>query len=114
MLIGFSEGANAALEIASQSPMAVLVVVHSCENKPRTFNINCEYRFYYTVQDTTPTRQGTQLTYQNAHACRASIHGLEYVGFEQPTRFERAVLAKRKHIFHNVLPQIEFIWHRAT
>jgi hypothetical protein len=106
LLIGFSEGANAAMEIALHSPMVRHVVVHSCEYKGVAFNYNCAYDFFYTRQDRTPTRAGTIRTFRSADSRLASIHELEYVPFEKPTIFEKRVLAPRFHIFHNVLPRL--------
>jgi hypothetical protein len=107
-LIGFSEGANAAMSVASHSPMVRMAIVHSCEDKPVAFNAGCDYRFFATLQDRTPTLDGTIATVTRAIAERQqySLEFLPFVAFESPTWFERQVLAPRRHIFHNVLPRL--------
>lgn len=110
-LIGFSEGASAAMLIAEHSPMVRQAVIHSCERGPYKPNANCLYRLFCTVGDTTPTLDGTvdtfdSITNRNADA---TIQFLPFVPFESPTFFERRQLARRKHIFHNVLPHIDHI-----
>jgi dienelactone hydrolase len=108
ILIGFSEGANAALQVASHSPMVTRAIVHSCEDKPVGFNAACDYRFFATLTDLTPTLEGTIATAQRArHGCiRSELTFLPSVAFEKPTWFERKVLAPRNHIFHNLLPYL--------
>jgi len=106
ILIGFSEGANAVLQVASHSPMARIAVVHSCEDKPVEFAAGCQYRFFVTRGDTTPTFDGTVSTATRAMKAgiQWDIQFLKPIPFESPTWFERRVLAPRNHIFHNVLP----------
>jgi dienelactone hydrolase len=107
-LIGFSEGANAALQVASHSPMVTRAIVHSCEDKPVAFNAACDYRFFATLGDTTPTFDGTIETATRAmkDRVRFQLQFLPRLPFESPTWFERKVLAPRNHIFHNVLPHL--------
>lgn len=107
-LIGFSEGANAAMRIAAHSPMVTTAVVHSCEDKRFAFNPNCYYHFFCTLQDTTPTFDGTIDTAHRAHIERQdyTIKFLEFVPFDKPTWFESSFLEPRSHIFHNVLPHL--------
>jgi hypothetical protein len=90
-LIGFSEGANAVMAIASYSSQVVRA-------------------FFATMGDTTPTFDGTVAVARRAMANKApsDIQFLKYQGFENPTWFERTILAPRKHIFHNVLPHLGF------
>jgi len=108
VLIGFSEGANAAMAIAAHSPMVVRAFIHSCENKKPSFNHNCQYSFYVTLGDTTPTFEGTCEVAEDAASdgATASLSLLEYQDFENPTLFEKRFLAPRQHIFHNALPLI--------
>jgi hypothetical protein len=105
-LIGFSEGANAALMVASHSPMVRVAIVHSCEDKPVGFNAACEYRFFATLSDMTPTLDGTIATATRAlkERIRFDMQFLPFAPFASPTWFERKILAPRFHIFHNVLP----------
>jgi hypothetical protein len=107
-LIGFSEGANAAMAVASHSPMVTRAIVHSCEDKPVEFNAGCEYRFFATLKDSTPTFEGTVSTAMRAlkSKIRHHIQFLPFAPFASPTWFERRILAPRFHIFHNVLPQL--------
>jgi hypothetical protein len=106
VLVGFSEGANAAMQVASHSPMVRKAIIHSCEDKPVAFNAGCEYQFFCTLQDLTPTLDGTIATASRAmdDRVRYQINFLSFEAFESPTWFERRILTPRKHIFHNVLP----------
>jgi hypothetical protein len=107
-LIGFSEGANAVMAIAAQSSWVMRAVIHSCEEKNAGINRNCHYSFFCTLGDSTPTFDGTIATAERALVEKATtdLQFLKYQDFEKPTWFERNVLAPRKHIFHNVLPQL--------
>jgi len=106
ILIGFSEGANAAMQIAAHSPMVTRAIVHSCEDKPVGFSAACDYRFFATLGDTTPTFDGTVATAKRSLASksRTDLQFLKFAAFDAPTWFERKILAPRKHVFHNVLP----------
>lgn len=110
-LIGFSAGANAAMVVAAHSPMVTRAIVHSCEDKPVGFNAACDYRFFATLTDTTPTLEGTIATTQRARhsGIRSELTFLPSVPFESPTWFERKMLAPRNHIFHNVLPHLSAV-----
>jgi hypothetical protein len=109
-LIGFSEGANAVMAIAAYSSQVVRAIVHSCEDKKTWINTGCHYSFFATMGDTTPTFDGTVAVARRAMANKApsDIQFLKYQAFENPTWFERTILAPRKHIFHNVLPHLGF------
>jgi len=107
-VVGFSEGANAAMMVAAYSPMVRLAIVHSCEDKSFEFNRRCDYRFFLTKEDKTPTAEGTRRTAVRASNAQISheLKVLCFEPFESPTLFERKVLTPRFHIFHNVLPQL--------
>jgi hypothetical protein len=109
ILIGFSEGANAAMMVAGHSPMVKQAVVHSCEWVRYQINFSCKYRLFRTEGDTTPTFAQTQRTYSDLADRGASVirTDLPFVPFAKPTFFERTQLARRKHIFHNILPFID-------
>jgi pimeloyl-ACP methyl ester carboxylesterase len=108
ILVGFSEGANAAMQVAGHSPQVREAIVHSCEWVRCQANFSCQYRFFRTIGDTTPTFAKTQWTFDafDAAGVRATIQDLPFVPFASPTFFESRQLARRKHIFHNVLPHI--------
>jgi len=108
ILIGFSAGATAAMHVAGHSPMVTEAIVHSCEHGNYQVNYHCEYRLFITDGDTTPTQAGTRETFRQlaAAAATADLNVLPFVPFAAPTFFERSQLARRKHIFHNVLPHI--------
>lgn len=109
ILVGFSEGANAVLQVAGHSPQVRQAIVHSCERKRITANRGCHYRLFATEGDTTPTYRGTHQTFDDLAEAGASvvIQDLPFVPFANPTFFESRQLARRKHIFHNVLPHID-------
>lgn len=109
ILIGFSEGANAAIQIASQSHQVRQAIVHSCEFVPVEPRAFCQYRLFRTIGDTTPTFQKTQWTFDaiSEQGAVATLTDLPFVPFAKPTFFERTQLARRKHIFHNILPSID-------
>lgn len=108
VLIGFSEGANAAMMVAGHAPQARQAIVHSCERIRYQINFACQYRLFRTEGDTTPTFQGTQQVFDHLAVCgaQATLTDLPFVPFAKPTFFESRQLARRKHIFHNVLPAI--------
>ena len=112
ILIGFSEGANAAMMIAGHSSMVKQAIVHSCEWVRYQINFSCQYALFRTVGDTTPTFQGTQRTYKDLadHGAQATGTDLPFVPFAKPTFFERSQLARRKHIFHNILPSLDQVF----
>jgi len=107
-LIGFSEGANAALAIAAYSSHVVRAIVHSCEEKKTSINRGCRYSFFATLGDTTPTFEDTIEVARRALASKAhtDLQFLKYQDFDKPTWFERKILSPKRHIFHNVLPHI--------
>jgi hypothetical protein len=107
-LIGFSAGASAAMLVAGHSPMVRQAVIQSSEARPYQPNAHCRYRLFATVGDTTPTLDGTVETFDHItnRNANASIQFLPFVPFESPTFFERRQLARRCHIFHNVLPHL--------
>lgn len=108
ILIGFSEGANAAMIVAGHSPMVRQAIVHSCEWVKYQINFSCQYRLFRTTGDTTPTFKETQWTYNDLadRGANATGQDLSFIPFSNPTFFERTQLARRKHIFHNCLPMI--------
>jgi hypothetical protein len=108
ILVGFSEGANAAMQIAGYSPQVREAIIHSCEWVRFQINYACQYRLFRTDGDTTPTHKATQWTFNELaeSGARATIQDLPFVPFAKPTFFESRQLARRKHIFHNVLPHI--------
>lgn len=105
ILIGFSEGANAAMYVAGHSCMVHRAIVHSCQAKKFPFNSNCDYRLFCTVGDTTPTFRGTIQVHETA-TVTTQLQILPYVPFENPTMFERKRLAPRRHVFHNLVPHL--------
>jgi hypothetical protein len=108
ILIGFSEGANAAMQIAGHSPQVREAVVHSCEFVTHQVNFACEYRLFRTIGDTTPTFEKTKWTFDGLadSGANATLKDLPFVPFTKPTLFERTQLTRRRHIFHNILPHI--------
>lgn len=108
ILIGFSAGANAVMQVAGHSPMVTEAIVHSCEAKRFDVNLACDYRLFRTEGDTTPTFGGTQATFDSLsdRGAMATIDDLPFVAFAKPTLFESWQLVKRRHIFHNVLPHL--------
>lgn len=109
ILIGFSEGANAAMMIAGHSPMVKHAIVHSCEWVKYQINFSCRYELFRTEGDTTPTFSGTNLAFRDlgGKGADATLTDLPFVPFARPTFFERTQLARRKHIFHNILPFLD-------
>jgi hypothetical protein len=109
VLIGFSEGANAVMQITGPSPQVREAIVHSCEWVQYQINFACQYRLFRTIGDTTPTFEKTQWTFGALaeSGANATLQDLPFVPFARPTFFERTQLARRKHIFHNVLPYID-------
>lgn len=116
VLIGFSAGATAAMHVASHSPMIRTAIVHSCEFAKYQIGYLCEYRFFATIGDTTPTRPQTRQTFEDVanRGATATLDYLPFVPFASPTFFERRQLERRKHIFHNVLPRIGPIIERRA
>ena len=112
ILIGFSEGANAAMSVASHSPMVTRAIVHSCEDKPTPFNAGCDYRFFVTSSDKTPTLDGTVETALRAmkQKIEYQIQFLTFKPFENPTWFERNILTPKRHIFHNIVPKLDSLF----
>lgn len=112
ILIGFSEGANAAMQVAAHSPMVTRAIVHSCEDKPTPFNAACDYRFFVTLSDKTPTLDGTVETALRAmkQKIEYQIQFLSFKPFENPTWFERNILTPKRHIFHNIVPKLDSLF----
>lgn len=106
-LIGFSDGATAALHVAEFARCVTEVHCHSCLSPHRhTRTRPIKITFYRTIEDTTPTVKATYSEYKTYEACGydTMLIDLPFKDFEDPTAFEQYILRRFKHVFHNAVP----------
>lgn len=111
VLLGFSSGATAALEVAGRAPNVTEVYAHSPVWRWHTPSRRGPWiHIYGTVGDrlTGPTRRLGSYTCYHAYLAAAPERTLlfQYLPpqpFPEPTRFERLRLAPNNHQFHNCL-----------
>jgi hypothetical protein len=105
--VGFSDGATAMSHVAGRSSLITDVFLHSPLFEKPQINRGCFYRLYSTVGDTTPTADGTLdlFDYLADNGAHVTLTYLRFESFVTPTLMER-FLASRKHIFHNLVPQL--------
>ena len=116
VLIGFSAGANMALEIAGRSRMVEFVFAHSPENKQPPVSRDTFYHVYRTRGDRTPTFAGAAGVREWIASQTAAVAPLLTLDMDpfphEPSPLEMRVLWPLRHIFHNVLPILR--QHPAT
>lgn len=106
-ITGFSDGATAALQIATNNPYIVAAYIHSpmlyvgvIRRIPQSLTV------FRTEGDKTPTYEGAFHSYARVKMLRTenvTLIPLPYVSFDRPTLFERLFLIRNRHIFHNCL-----------
>lgn len=108
-LIGFSAGANAALEIAATIPINRLVIHSTSVPLPRK-PVRCNrIQMFSTRGDRTGCAKATKMAHEHLIKTTEAIHEyveLPFKPFVQATLFERLVLTPLKHQFHNCLPYL--------
>lgn len=108
-LIGFSDGATAAITAAVYSPHVVHVIAHSpMVPRCRLDAIGCLVDLYRTVGDTTPTFAATSHVYQLAKLAdvAVSIEDLDPLPPITGRGLILRVMAAKTHQFHNVLAKL--------
>jgi hypothetical protein len=109
-LIGFSDGATAALHVAEFAWCVTEVHCHSCLSPRRhTRTKPITITFYRTIGDTTPTVKATYNEYKAYEACGydAVLIDLPYKEFDEPSFVERVMLSRLRHQFHNAVPWLK-------
>lgn len=113
MIVGFSDGATAAMRIAVTNENIKAAYIHS--PMPYTgpiLHAPNVMHFFRTHDDTTPTNEGALQNYLRIHELQKSglrdivLETLPFEPFDRPTLIERLVLARRRHIFHNCLGRL--------
>lgn len=108
-LIGFSDGATAAITAAVYSPHVVHVIAHSpMVPRCRLETLGCPVDLYRTIGDTTPTFNATANVYQLAKLADVaiSIEDLDPLPPITGRGLILKVMAQRVHQFHNVLSKL--------
>lgn len=108
-LIGFSDGATAAITAAVYSPHVVHVIAHSpMVPRCRLETIGCPVDLYRTIGDTTPTFAATGNLYQLAKLADVaiSIEDLDPLPPITGRGLILRVMAAKVHQFHNVLSKL--------
>jgi hypothetical protein len=117
-LIGFSDGATAALTVANHCDYVREVYCHSCQHREHRIKREFETQFFATIGDRAGTILDGKSVYdqtlatfeQYAQYDRVlnSIELLDRLPFSRPTMFERLVLGPMGHQFHNCLDRIRY------
>jgi hypothetical protein len=117
-LIGFSDGATAALTVANHCDYVREVYCHSCQYREHRIKREFETRFFATIGDRAGTILDGESIYDQTLATfeqyaqhdrrRNSIEFLEWVPFKRPTMFEGMVLRPLGHQFHNCVDKINY------
>jgi hypothetical protein len=108
-LIGFSDGATAAITAAVYSRHVVHVIAHSpMVPRCRLETLGCPLDLYRTIGDTTPTFRATANLYQLAKLddVAVSIEDLDPLPPITGRGLILRVMAARLHQFHNVLAKL--------
>lgn len=108
-LIGFSDGATAAITAAVYSPHVVHVIAHSpMVPRCRLETLGCPVDLYRTIGDTTPTFNATGNLYQLAKLADVaiSIEDLDPLPPITGRGLILKVMAQRVHQFHNLLSKL--------
>lgn len=108
-LIGFSAGANAALEIAATIPINRLIIHSTSVPLPRKLMRCNRIQMFSTQGDRTGCSKATKMAHEHLIKTTEAIHEyieLPFKPFVQATLFERLVLTPLKHQFHNCLPYL--------
>ena len=108
-LIGFSDGATAAITAAVYSPHVVHVIAHSpMVPRCRLETLDCPVDLYRTIGDTTPTFAATANLYQLAKLADVaiSIEDLDPLPPISGRGLILKVMAAKVHQFHNVLSKL--------
>ena len=105
--VGFSDGATAMSHIAGRNRLVTDVFLHSPMFEKPAVNRGCFYRLFATIGDRTPTADQTVdlFEYLIDNGAHVTLSYLPFEPFAAPTMMER-FLAKKKHIFHNLVPQL--------
>lgn len=116
-LIGFSDGATAALTVANHSPHVRRVIAHSPMFRDEPTRTIAQIYLFRTEGDTTPTYQATEAVFRHLLQSDDSSDengpgwGLHLCTIDPlpplPVRdAATAVMRRRNHQFHNALPLI--------
>jgi alpha/beta superfamily hydrolase len=108
-LIGFSDGATAAITAAVYSPHVVHVIAHSpMVPRCRLETLDCPVDLYRTIGDTTPTFAATANLYQLAKLADVaiSIEDLDPLPPITGRGLILKVMAAKVHQFHNLLAKL--------
>jgi hypothetical protein len=108
-LIGFSDGATAAITAAVYSRHVVHVIAHSpMVPRCRLETLGCPVDLYRTIGDTTPTFDATANLYQLAKLADVaiSIEDLDPLPPITGRGLILRVMAARLHQFHNILAKL--------
>jgi len=104
ILIGFSDGADAAARIAKSNPNVKALFFHSGLDSGIKLPDSVDFVAYRTTGDRTPTYQQTKRFYWRQRD--GVMVELVPVAFDDPTRFERTFLTPLGHQFHNAIPHL--------
>jgi hypothetical protein len=104
ILIGFSDGADAAARIAKSNPNVKALFFHSGLDNGLTIPGSIDFVAYRTTGDRTPTyRQTERFFYRQWGGVMVQ---LVPDAFDNPTRFEKTFLKPLNHQFHNAIPHL--------
>lgn len=118
-VIGFSDGATAAITIGNYNPLVVKVYAHSPMFRQEQIRDGIDLTLFRTVGDSTPTFHQTRLVYENYklsdvphHIQLLDLRALPHVPVRNLATF---IMKIRRHQFHNCLPYLpqEIIKHET-
>jgi hypothetical protein len=117
-LIGFSDGATAALTIANHCWFVREAYVHSCQYREHEIKRPFRVHFFATIGDRAGRLIDGETIYDQTIAtfeqyaqqdrANASIEFLAPLPFTRPTLFERLVLGPTNHQFQNCVDRINY------
>lgn len=117
-LIGFSDGATAALTIANHCWFVKEVYCHSCQYRDHEIKRDFQTQFFVTIGDRAGTILDGSSVYDQTIATfeqyaqhnrrQNSIEFLDPLPFSRPTFFERFVLGPMGHQFQNCVNRINY------
>lgn len=113
ILVGFSDGATAAMRIACTNPNIVEAYIHSPESyRGPITHVPRLMQFFRTKGDTTPTFYGAINNYMTIEempkmeCCQVHLNTLPFVRFPQRRTPVEWFMSRRRHIFHNCLDRL--------
>jgi len=109
-VIGFSDGATAALTMANHNPYIVSVYAHSPMFRSDVIRTHASIRLFFTTTDKTPTREGTWKVFErysnHLPLYPITVRGLEPLPALPVRSFATWVMKRKNHQFHNCLPYL--------